>query len=124
MIDPEGIFKFQSQSKLPEGVAHVLTWVVPTNLPYFDGHFPQNPVLPAVAVLDGTLEALKLLQQNKTLSFERIKSGKFLNLIKPGTPLQICLTQIRKNEWEAEWGSPDGEKIFAHLKVLLRSDGN
>jgi len=122
MIDPEIIFEFQSQPEQSEEEKPIFNWVAPEDLPYCDGHFPQNPILPAVAILDGTLEALKLIQKDGTLSFERIQSGKFLNSITPGTPVQIHLTRIQGEEWEAEWRSrsQDGGKIFAHLKLSLR----
>ena len=120
MINSESLFQFEPSS----GEGHLLRWTVPAGLPYCDGHFPQNPVLPAVAVLDGTLLALQLLTGDKTISFAKIHSGKFLNIITPGTALQIRLVRIKEQEWEAEWGSPDTEKIFARLKFSLRSGGS
>ena len=128
MINPETLFQLQILPELSQGECHVFTWAVPEDLPYFDGHFPGNPVLPAIAVLDGTLEALKLLTGDKTISFEKIRTGKFLNIITPGTVLRIRLTRIQgkgqcPNEWEAEWKSPTTQKIFAHLKLSLRSGG-
>lgn len=124
MIDPETLFPFQFQPKPLDARRCILTWLVPEDLPYFDGHFPKNPIFPAVAVLDGTLEALKLVLKDKTLSFARIRSAKFLNIITPGTPLQICLARIEGNEWEVEWRLPGGNKVFAHLKLSLRSGRN
>ena len=114
MIHPKTLFQFKLLHREP----HVLTWTVPETLPYFDGHFPKNPILPAIAVLDGTLEALKLLTGNRKLSFEKIRSAKFLTIVTPGTVLQICLTSVGGHEWEVEWTSP--QKIVARLKFSLK----
>ncbi len=35
-----------------------VTWTLPRSLPYFDGHFPGNPIFPAVGIVDASLHAL------------------------------------------------------------------
>ncbi len=123
MIDPENIFKFQQQnpSHLSEGNFPVLTWYVPKDFPYFEGHFPQNPILPALAILDGSLEALKFLQKGNNFFIKKVKTGKFLNIISPGILIEIHILKKIEQEWELQWKSSDktDQKIFAHLKLSL-----
>ena len=67
-----------------------LEFSVPDTSPYFDGHFPEFPILPAVAQVDLILRfAVQYLETgNELLEIRRIK---FSNLIRPFTPLLLSL---------------------------------
>ncbi len=83
MINPDQIFNFREDQKQTDaqGEIHVV-WKVSPDLPYFEGHFPGNPVLPGVALLDLVQELLKI-------RYAYIKSAKYTELIRPDDELSI-----------------------------------
>ena len=66
------------------GASHRL--VVPSNHPTFDGHFPDNPILPGAALLDLVRDAARLGAGWHILSFP---SAKFVKPIGPGDEIVI-----------------------------------
>lgn len=64
------------------------TFTVATDHPTFAGHFPGQPILPGVVLLD---EALHAIAAATGLSRERyqIGSAKFLSTVSPGETLLI-----------------------------------
>ena len=94
----------------------VLEWVVPESLPYFEGHFPNHPVLPATAIVDFSLEAIKEAAKNPSLEIKSLKLGKFYEIIGPRQYVEIRLTEKSAKEWEIAWfGVRPSEKRLAKL---------
>ena len=64
----------------------------------YNGHFPQQPVVPGVCMLQIIKECIEKIQQ-APLQYKQIASCKFLSVINPNeTPeLKLSLT-IKKNE--------------------------
>lgn len=64
----------------------------------YSGHFPQQPVVPGVCMLQIIKECIEKIQQ-APLQYKQIASCKFLSVINPNeTPeLKLSLT-IKKNE--------------------------
>ncbi|MNH19700.1 3-hydroxyacyl-[acyl-carrier-protein] dehydratase FabZ [compost metagenome] len=67
-----------------------LQLAVSADLAYFNGHFPQTPVLPGVVQVDW---ALALGQQllDRPRQFAGMEVLKFQQLVRPGDPLQLTL---------------------------------
>ncbi len=81
MINPKQVFNFTPEQKKTDADNEIkLTWTVPVNLPYFEGHFPDNPLLPGVAVLD-------LIQELLDAKLQYVKAAKFTEFIRPGDSL-------------------------------------
>ena len=72
------------------------TIVVPPESPWFSGHFPGDPVLPAIAqlaiVLDVAGDAAGLELIPKT-----VKRTKYRRVIRPGEIIDILLSRTGKN---------------------------
>ncbi|MGH8380510.1 AMP-binding protein [Pseudomonas sp.] len=63
---------------------------VSADLAYFNGHFPQTPVLPGVVQVDWAIElGQALLDQPRR--FAGMEVLKFQQLVRPGDPLQLSL---------------------------------
>ncbi len=59
------------------------SWLVPLDLPAFEGHFPYNPIVPGVVLLDQVL--LRIQQSNQFGSMKlSVINTKFLSPVKPG----------------------------------------
>lgn len=69
-------------------MTHFIHWTVPLNHPAFAGHFPSNPILPGVVLLDIALQAIAD-GSGVALDICEISSVKFLSPTRPGDELII-----------------------------------
>lgn len=67
---------------------NVIQWTVPVDHPSFAGHFPGNPTLPGVVLLDVALHSIASAI-GRSLDVCEIKSVKFLSPTLPNDPLVI-----------------------------------
>lgn len=80
---------------LEPGVRAVGKKCVSYNEPYFAGHFPQEPVMPGVLIVEALAQvgAVAILSQpefkGKTAYFAAINSAKFKNKVVPGDVLRL-----------------------------------
>jgi 3-hydroxyacyl-[acyl-carrier-protein] dehydratase len=82
---------------------------VTINEPHFMGHFPGNPVMPGVLVLEGLAQTGGILaihsrkdhSRPKAVYFLTIDKAKFRKPVLPGDVLEYHLTRIakRRNMW-------------------------
>ena len=69
--------------------------------PYFAGHFPGNPVMPGVLIMEalaqtGAVAILSLPEhRGKTAYFAGIDKAKFKQMVRPGDTLELETTIIR-----------------------------
>ena len=99
MIDSDEIYQFFQEENISTTEGDILlTWTVSPHFPYFEGHFPDNPILPGVALLD-------LLQVLLKRQFHTLKSVKFTEPIRPLDILTIHAQKLEeKKEKEEESG--------------------
>ena len=70
------------------------------NEPYFAGHFPGNPVVPGVAILEHVIDAISCRGEAKPSTSgvkprtQRIDNVKFLAPLRPGAELEIELEPL------------------------------
>ena len=81
--------------EMEPGVRAVGKKCVSYNEPYFAGHFPQEPVMPGVLIVEALAQvgAVAILSQpefkGKTAYFAAINSAKFKNKVVPGDVLRL-----------------------------------
>lgn len=93
-------------------------WKIPSDLPYFEGHFPGNPIFPAVAIVDATVYSLRFMgETNVTIS--HISAAKFLSPIQPGQSVRIEFKKLGEKDWQAEWKDEASQKLLASLRLNL-----
>jgi 3-hydroxyacyl-[acyl-carrier-protein] dehydratase len=76
---------------------------VGANEPYFTGHFPNNPVMPGVLLIEAMGQAGALLSSKsmnlkpgeQTIMFLGVEKGKFRRPVLPGDLLHIPVTLIK-----------------------------
>ncbi len=81
--------------ELTPGVKAVAKKCVSYNEPYFQGHFPKEPVMPGVLIIEALAQAgavaILSLEENKgkTAYFAAIQSAKFKRKVIPGDVLML-----------------------------------
>lgn len=124
MIDPAVAFRTLEPRLDPDGRIRA-NWRVPVDLPYFSGHFPGNPIFPAVGIVDATLQTLRAQLKNPSLHLAAVSVAKFMSPIVPDQDVIVELAPIGADEWQAEWKDshprPDGSKLLASLRLRCRS---
>jgi 3-hydroxymyristoyl/3-hydroxydecanoyl-(acyl carrier protein) dehydratase len=86
VIEPKEVFQFR---KVGESV---FEWKVPGDLPYFNGHFPSNPILPGIAMIDASLEVVRYALSLESAPFiKKLHSAKFTGLVRPDDTVEFTL---------------------------------
>jgi len=96
-----------------------LEFSVPNTSPYFDGHFPGFPILPAVAQMELiTCFASRYFGTGAGLS--EIRRIKFTKLIRPFAPLLLNLAK-KDNTVSFKMSSPDIETVYSSGTVVVEN---
>jgi 3-hydroxymyristoyl/3-hydroxydecanoyl-(acyl carrier protein) dehydratase len=115
MINPEEHFKIIHVETLEH--ESIFSCFVPTDLPYFQGHFKDNPVLPAVALLDLSLAIINSLDSSLKRTFLTIKTAKFSEVIRPLDTLTIRMKSDLPNQsWNLDFFNQN-EALVSKLNV-------
>jgi 3-hydroxyacyl-[acyl-carrier-protein] dehydratase len=73
------------------------------NEPFFQGHFPGNPVMPGVLIVEAMAQTGAVLMsksldvdvEGKTIFFTTIENGRFRQPVRPGDTLRLVVTVLR-----------------------------
>ncbi len=65
--------------------AHQLSWRVPDDFPHLNGHFPGNPIVPGVALIEVGIRAVQKIAGDNTKGVMAVRSAKFMKTVGPGT---------------------------------------
>lgn len=99
---------------------------VTINEPHFMGHFPNNPVMPGVLVLEGLAQtggllAIKALGQTqpKLVYFLTIDKAKFRKPVLPGDVLEYHMNRLsrRRNMWWYRGEAKVGGEVVAEAEL-------
>ena len=110
--------------ELEPGLRAVAKKCVSYNDPYFAGHFPGEPVMPGVLIVEALAQAgaVALLSQpefkGKTAYFGAIQSAKFKKKVVPGDVL-ILETEIVKRKGPVGVGSA---KAYVDGKLAVQAE--
>ena len=108
MIQPSEVFEFEAVRQ--SGEQAEAEWLVPSDCPYLDGHFPGQPVLPAVGMLDGSLELIRRCGTRLPDGRLSLKKAKFTGVVVPGMKVSVCLLH-KENRFDVDWKSATGELL-------------
>ncbi len=104
--------------ELEPGVRAVGIKNVTINEPFFPGHFPGNPIMPGVLIVEAMAQvagilALKSGVSGKAVYFISIDKVKFRKPVMPGDQLrfEVKVTHTRGNIWKFEGSAYVGEKL-------------
>jgi 3-hydroxymyristoyl/3-hydroxydecanoyl-(acyl carrier protein) dehydratase len=69
---------------------------VPSDSPWFDGHFPGEPILPGVAQIGMVIDAIRQAQ-NQDLKVSGVRRVRFKQIIRPDDQLKIMAAPLKQN---------------------------
>ncbi|MEH6632119.1 MAG: 3-hydroxyacyl-ACP dehydratase FabZ [Halopseudomonas aestusnigri] len=107
---------------------------VTINEPFFEGHFPRQPVMPGVLIVEAmaqtaavfVVETLDGAAAGKIVYFMSVDSAKFRKPVVPGDQLKIHVTKIqqRKNVWKFDGKAKVDGKVVANaeFKAMIMDD--
>jgi 3-hydroxyacyl-[acyl-carrier-protein] dehydratase len=100
---------------------------VTINEPQFLGHFPENPVMPGVLLIEGMaqtagvlcLRRMNVTERRRTMYFLTIDKAKFRKPAMPGDTLEYHVNKIarRRNMWWYRGEAKVGDVLIAEAEV-------
>lgn len=99
----------------------VVNFKVPRNLTYFNGHFPQFPVMPAVAQVDITCYFIqKYILKSETIHLKKIDSVRIKAATQPEQIIHLIINKLSETTFCTRWNTTDPEpKEIAELTFLF-----
>ena len=84
---------------------------VPMNEPHFQGHFPGNPIMPGVTIIEAMAQTAAIMvgtelgmeDKNMQVYFMAIDKCKFRRMVVPGDVLEMKLTTVRGKPGGKVW---------------------
>ena len=120
--------------EMTPGESLVATKNVTINEQYFQGHFPGNPVMPGVLIIESLAQAASILILSspqfvgKTAYMTGIDNAKFKRMVKPGDTLKLHVKfgNLRENMGTVEVAAKvDGQlATSAELMFVVAPDEN
>jgi 3-hydroxyacyl-[acyl-carrier-protein] dehydratase len=105
------------------------------NEAYFEGHFPNYPVLPGVLILESLAQAAAVLAYKSTDSspndgsiylFAGIDKARFRRIVIPGDQLRLEVKVLRgkRDIWKLEGSAYVGDELACSAELLsARKEG-
>lgn len=93
--------------------------LVNKDLPSFAGHFPGNPILPAVSIIDISLHLLSSAQIPTSHNSIRVKRSKFMGMVRPEQRVKIVAESEDGQNWKVLWTAAADQSRLAlvHLSI-------
>src|SRR3990167_2468982 len=102
---------------------------VTINEPFFSGHFPDNPIMPGVLMLEALAQASAILlyvsrpekpKGELIYYFAGIKNAKFRHVVTPGDQLrlEVKIISTKQDFWRAQAEAFVGEKLACSTELL------
>ncbi len=113
--------------ELVPGIRAIGRKCVTFNEPFFTGHYPGNPVMPGVLIIEALAQVgsvvMLSLEENKGKSpfFGGINKAKFRNMVTPGDvlTLEVELLKQKGPVGVATAKAYDEEKVFAEAELTF-----
>lgn len=92
MNTPSNTFPKDAAFDSKEENAFTISFTVPQDLPHFEGHFPDHPLVPGVTQISWCLSSIEWARST-TISRYKIARFKFTKPILPNDDVVIAVTQ-------------------------------
>lgn len=94
-------------------------FTVDEGLPSFEGHFPGNPILPAVSIIDISLYLLSHQVEGVSHSHIEVKRSKFMGMVRPKQQVEIVAETSDSHNWKIIWQATEDQARLAHLHLVI-----
>ncbi len=102
---------------------------VTANEPFFQGHFPEYPIMPGVLIVEAMAQTAGALAchgmgdewQNKTVFFMAIEEARFRKPVVPGQVLKMHVKRIqnRRTVWKFQGEARVGDELHAEATFTV-----
>jgi hypothetical protein len=111
------LVKFEIKEKSDSHL--IANFEVNENLPSFEGHFPGNPILPAVSIIDISFYLLENICPNITYNKIEMKRSKFISLVQPNHTVEVNASTDNGKDWKLLWTGVSNQEKLAQLHLVL-----
>lgn len=93
--------------------------------PWFDGHFPDNPIVPGIAQMSMVFDLMQRTM-GPGLKLEGFKRARFKQLIRPDTPISVLIKPAKKKPNRFEYQFTAAQKIVCtgFIDIRMFHDGD
>jgi len=101
------------------------------NEPYFSGHFPDNPIMPGVLILEALAQASIILAKKSVDNFDKdslhvfagIDKARFKKLVVPGDILELHVDfgKVKRDVWKMNGVAKVGDDIVCTADLMSAS---
>ena len=120
-------FLIDRVEEIVEGEKVIATKNVSYNEPFFAGHFPQEPVMPGVLIVEAMAQAgaVAILSMDefkgKTAYFGGIKNAKFKKKVVPGDVLrlEVSIEKLKRHAGIGVGTAYVGDKVAAQAEIIF-----
>lgn len=107
---------------------------VTVNEPFFNGHFPQKPVMPGVLMIEAMAQAGGILyfqtmldegnEDKGIILLAGVDNARFKRIVEPGDQLrfEIQVTKIRSVIWKMEGKAYVGDELACSAELMSAKD--
>lgn len=98
---------------------------VTINEEFFNGHFPNHPIMPGVLIVEGMAQCLGVLvmdgKEDKVPYFVGVEKSKFKNPVRPGDTIiyEVGVEKIRRNYVWAKGTASVDDKVVAEASFTF-----
>ena len=108
---------------------------VTVNEPFFQGHFPSDPIMPGVMIVEAMAQAAAILGEvSMDMSSEDgvlyylagVDDARFRRIVRPGDQLLIHVdyVTVKRNIWKFSASARVGDKVVASANLLTTLSDN
>ena len=94
-------------------------FMVESLLPSFEGHFPDEPILPAVSIIDISLFLLSQFDHEVSHADIEVRRSKFMAKVRPEQHVAIEAESTDGRLWKVLWKSKTDQSKLAQLQLVL-----
>lgn len=89
------------------------------HMPSFEGHFPDEPILPAVSIIDISLFLLSKIKKDVSHADIEVRRSKFMAKVRPNQHVAIEATSEDGHLWMVVWRLKQDSSKLAQVQLVL-----
>ena len=108
-------FQFSNLVVGPVPGSYTADTTVAQDLPYFQGHFPDQPMLPGAVILEISLAFVRFAMDDPRLTVRTARQGKFSAPILPGATYRILAERHPSGGCWVEWREGQADDVIVEV---------